>query len=182
MNPSADAYALRIAALHRELGLPADYAAHRGLPLQAEADEAALVTIAQKADGTRVRLLPPAAAAWRAMHAAASAAGHELQPLSGFRSVDRQAAIIRTHLAAGRPLADLLASVAAPGFSEHHTGRALDLGTPGEPPLEDGFAQTPAYAWLLAHAPSHGFHLSYPAGNHHGIVFEPWHWCWREST
>lgn len=95
MHSPADAYAARITALHRELGLPADYAARRGLPLQPEADEATLVTIAQKDDGTPVRLIPSAAAAWQRLHAAARDVGHTLLPLSGFRSVDRQAAIIR---------------------------------------------------------------------------------------
>lgn len=179
MNIPADAYATRIAALHRELGLPANYAAQRGLPLQSEADVATLVTIATKSDGTLVQLIPPAAAAWRELHAAARLAGHELLPLSGFRSVARQATLLRENLAACRPLADLLSSIAAPGFSEHHTGRALDLGTPGEPALTEGFATTPAYAWLTAQAERHGFYLSYPRGNPNGIVFEPWHWCWR---
>ena len=26
---------------------------------------------------------------------------------------------------------------------------------------------------------AHGFVLSYPRDNPHGIVYEPWHWCWR---
>lgn len=179
MHFPADAYAARITALHRALGLPTDYAARRGLPLQPEADEATLVTIAQKDDGTPVRLIPSAAAAWHRLHAAARDAGHALLPLSGFRSVDRQAAIIRQKLAAGRPLADILTSIAAPGHSEHHTGRALDLGAPGAPVLEAGFADCPAYRWLVAEAAGYDFHLSYPEKNLHGIVFEPWHWCWR---
>lgn len=166
--------------LHTELGLPADYAATRGLALQPEADEAALVTIATTDDARPIRLLPPAAVAWEKMHAAAHSAGLTLIPLSGFRSVARQAEIIRAKLAAGQPLAEILRFVAAPGYSEHHTGRALDLGAPGEPPLDESFARTAAFAWLSAHAESHGFHLSYPRENPHGIAYEPWHWCWRE--
>jgi D-alanyl-D-alanine carboxypeptidase len=144
-----------------------------------EADETLLVTIAINADGTAVRLVPPAAAAWQRLQAAAGAAGIELLPQSGFRSVNRQVQILRGKLAEGRRLADILASVAAPGHSEHHTGRALDLGSPGEPELEEEFARTPAYSWLTAHAGRHGFCLSYPPGNPHGFVFEPWHWCWH---
>ena len=28
-------------------------------------------------------------------------------------------------------------------------------------------------------AGAHGFRLSYPRDNPHGIVYEPWHWCWH---
>ncbi len=174
-----DAYLQRITALHAELGIARDYGAQRGLTLQPEADAAALRIIAQKSDGSTVQLIPSAAVAWAHIKTAARAAGVELLPLSGFRSVARQADIIRTELAAGRALADLLTSIAAPGFSEHHTGCALDLGAPDEPPLAEGFAQTAAYTWLTLHAGRHGFHLSYPRANPHGIVYEPWHWCWR---
>jgi D-alanyl-D-alanine carboxypeptidase len=178
VNSPATAYASRIAALHRELGLPADYAVRRRLALQPEADESALVTVATPPDSPPVRLTAPAAVAWERMQHAARADGIALEPLSGFRSVNRQVEIIRRKLATGQPLTAILASVAAPGYSEHHTGRALDLSTPGEPALEEGFAQTPAYAWLREHAAKHGFDLSYPHDNPHGIVFEPWHWCW----
>jgi D-alanyl-D-alanine carboxypeptidase len=171
-------YAARIAVLHRELGNPGDYAQSRALTLQSEAEEAALVKVAQNEDGRAVRMIPPAAAGWRQMHLAATAVGVTLQPLSGFRSVTRQAKLIRTKIAAGQNLPTILSSIAAPGYSEHHTGRALDLGTPGEPSLVEGFAHTPAYAWLCAHAASHGFQLSYPRGNQHGIIYEPWHWYW----
>lgn len=69
---------------------------------------------------------------------------------------------------------------AAPGFSEHHTGRALDLTTPGGPVLEEPFEHTDAFAWLSESAGSFGFHLSYPRGNSHGIAYEPWHWAWKD--
>jgi len=171
--------AAQLAGLHRELGLPADYAARRGLSSQAEADESGLVEIAVHPAGRRICLIPPAAAAWQRLHAAARADGVTLLPQSGFRSVERQAAIIRGQLAAGRPLADLLRSVAAPGYSEHHTGRALDLATPEAPELVEEFALTPAFAWLAANAARHGFHLSFPPDNPQGFVYEPWHWCWH---
>ncbi len=49
---------------------------------------------------------------------------------------------------------------------------------PGEPPAEESFEATPAFAWLQAKAPAHGFHMSYPRDNPHGIIYEPWHWCY----
>ena len=65
---------------------------------------------------------------------------------------------------------------AAPGFSEHHSGLALDIGTPGEPPAEETFEHTAAFAWLQSDAGQHGFAMSYPRDNPNGIVYEPWHW------
>jgi D-alanyl-D-alanine carboxypeptidase len=161
------------------IGIPPDYGTRRGLPLQAEASE--LVSIGRNHDGREIRLAPGAAAAWEGMRRAASAAGLTLLPISGFRSVGRQTEIIRTRLSKGERIEAILQSVAAPGYSEHHTGRAVDIGVPGEPPLTEAFASTGAFAWLEAHAHEHGFSLSYPRGNAHGIVFEPWHWCFKRT-
>lgn len=168
-----------LAEIHHRLGIPADYAAARRLALQPEADPATLVTIARTAEDRPIQLAPPAAAAWARLHLAAAAAGITLIPISGFRSIARQEEIIRAQLTLGRPLADILRLVAAPGYSEHHTGCALDLTAPDDPPLEEGFALTSAYAWLSAHAGALGFRLSFPRGNPHGIAYEPWHWCWQ---
>ena len=130
-------------------------------------------------DGKVVRLAPAAAAAWWRMHAAAARDGVELLALSGFRSVQRQTAIVRAKLAAGKTIAEILRFVAAPGCSEHHTGRALDIGSPEELELEAKFERTAAFRWLRRRAGEFGFHLSYPRGNRHGFGYEPWHWCWR---
>lgn len=170
-------YAARIAELNRELGLPADYAARRGLSLQPEATT--LVVAGRTDDGREIQLDPAAATAWEQLRAAAAAEGIALILVSGFRSVDRQAEIIRRKRAAGQSAEQILRVNAAPGYSEHHTGCALDLGTPGEPPLEESFAATPAYRWLERHAAGFGFTLSYPRDNPHGIVYEPWHWRWQ---
>lgn len=172
-------YAARLAEISRALGIPADYAVRRGLALQPEAAESNLVPIGLSPEGREIHLLVPAARAWSEMLAAATADRVVLLPLSGFRSVARQEEIIRDKLTAGQPLADILRLVAAPGYSEHHTGRALDLGTPDEPPLEEGFAETAAFRWLTPRAGNFGFRLSYPRGNPHGIAYEPWHWCWH---
>lgn len=168
-----------LAVLWRELGLPADYLATRALPLHAEADEVALVTIAHTAEGRPIRLTPPAATAWHRLHAAAARDALTLIPLSGFRRVTRQATLIRAKLIAGETLDAILRVVAAPGCSEHHSGRALDLGSPEDTALDEDFACAAAFRWLATHAPAHGFNLSYPPGNPHGIAYEPWHWCWH---
>ena len=67
---------------------------------------------------------------------------------------------------------------AAPGYSEHHTGRAIDITTPGTQPLEPAFETTPAFEWLTGSAHEFGFRMSYPRNNRHGIAYEPWHWAW----
>ena len=111
------------------------------------------------------------------MRAAALEDGIELQVVSAFRSIDRQAEIIRRKLDAGQCIDDILCVSAPPGFSEHHTGRAVDIGTPGSPVLETAFEQTAAFAWLVANAGRFGFHMSYPENNRWGYQYEPWHWC-----
>jgi zinc D-Ala-D-Ala carboxypeptidase len=171
-------YPDRIAALHHELGIPESYAVARGLSLQVEAESHAMVTMATNSLGKPIRLFKPAAAAWSRMSDAAQRDEITLLPLSGFRSVARQAEILRHKVDAGMPLDQILTVVAAPGYSEHHTGRALDVGTQNDPPLAESFGKTEAFSWLNTHATYYGFHLSYPQNNPYGIVHEPWHWCW----
>ena len=168
---------LKLRKIWAALGIPADYAVVRHLPLQREPRK--LVRIGRNPDGRVLRLTPRASAAWRRMQAAAAGDGITLLPISGFRSIARQTDIIRQKLAAGQGLGKTLRLVAAPGCSEHHTGRALDLASVADPELEERFALTPEFRWLKKHAGRFGFHLSYPPRNHHGIAYEPWHWCWR---
>lgn len=93
---------------------------------------------------------------------------------------------MRAKLALGQTIDAVLRVNAAPGYSEHHSGRAIDIGTAGYAPVEQEFEHSPAFAWLAKNAAAHGFDLSYPRGNPHALAYEPWHWCWRgdeaEST
>ncbi len=123
-----------------------------------------------------------AARAWQRLRAAAAVDGVALDAISGYRSHDYQLGIFERKLARGLRVAEILTVNAAPGYSEHHGGNALDIGTPGEPPAEESFEHTAAFAWLQAHAGEFGFHMSYPRGNPHGIVYEPWHWCFSGPT
>jgi D-alanyl-D-alanine carboxypeptidase len=170
-------YAARIEELLHELGIPNDYARQRHLALCSEATD--LISVGSSPEGNDCRLILPAAQSWNTMLAAARGLNIELQPLSGFRSVERQTRIIRGKLDLGETISDILRSIAAPGYSEHHTGRAIDIGSPEVLPLEEAFAHTCAYAWLIRHADEFGFSLSFPKHNPHGIVYEPWHWCWH---
>lgn len=172
-------YRRSIAARHAEFGIPADYGASRGLPLCEEALE--LVSIGSDVLGREQKLTPRAAAAWRAMHTAAARDEVHILVVSAFRSVDYQCALIQRKLDRGLSIAEILKINAAPGYSEHHTGRALDLTAPDCPPLEQGFESTAAFAWLVQHAGEHGFRLSYPRNNPHGINYEPWHWTFQDA-
>ncbi len=164
-------------ALHARLGLAPDYAVTSGLPEHAE--PRCLQFAGYDRYHRALWLLAPAARAWQAMQAAARAERVHLDAISGYRSHAYQHGIFERKFARGLTLADVLRVNAAPGHSEHHSGRALDIGTPGEPPAEESFEHTAAFAWLRANAGTFGFRLSYPRDNPHGIVYEPWHWCWQ---
>ena len=157
------------------LGLDEDaYRARTGLALVAEPH---VLAWAGRDRYRRPLWLDGAAApAWRALQAAARDEGIVLEAISGYRSHDYQLGIFRRKLARGQPVDEILRANAAPGFSEHHDGRALDVSTPGEPAAEESFEATPAFAWLQRRAGDFGFVMSYPRVNPHGIDYEPWHW------
>jgi D-alanyl-D-alanine carboxypeptidase len=119
-----------------------------------------------------------AARAWQRMRNAARVDGIALDAISGFRSHAYQLGIFARKLARGQTVEKILHVNAAPGYSEHHSGLALDIGTRGEPPAEESFETTPAFAWLAQRAGMFGFTMSYPRDNPHGITYEPWHWCY----
>jgi D-alanyl-D-alanine carboxypeptidase len=161
------------ARLRNSLGIPSDYGARRGLKPQREAIR--LVSAGRDTDGRPLRLAPRAAAAWKRMRSAAARDGIVLLGVSGHRGAGRQAEIIRAKLASGQKIGEILRWVAAPGYSQHHTGRAIDIGSPGETDLAGSFARTPEFRWLRRRAGAFGFRMSYPPGNRHGIAYEPWH-------
>lgn len=164
-----------VAARLDALGLDADaYAARTGLALVPEPDRLAFA--GRDRFARPLWLHADAARAWGHLRHAARRDGIALDAISGWRSHYYQLGIFERKRARGQAVDDILAVNAAPGFSEHHSGLALDIGTPGEPPAEETFEATPAFAWLQANAAAHGFTLSYPRGNPHGIVHEPWHW------
>lgn len=168
----------RLTQRHATLGLAAeDYQAATGLSPVPEPEW--LVLAGRDRWRRPLWLHPHAARAWLRMQAAAAADGIVLQAISGYRSHDYQLGIFARKRARGLDLAAILAVNAAPGFSEHHGGCALDLGTPGDAPAEESFERTAAFAWLCRHAADFGFRMSYPRGNPHGITYEPWHWCWH---
>jgi D-alanyl-D-alanine carboxypeptidase len=92
---------------------------------------------------------------------------------SGFRSISYQRRIIKNRLAAGEKMEHILKSVAPPGYSQHHTGRSLDLC-----PSEARFAHTKTYRWLVEHAAACGFRETIPNNPAYPGTWESWHWTY----
>lgn len=174
------AYEERVAQTLNALGIPASYLTQRERPLYPECDD--LVSIGLDMFGREQRMERRAAAQWRSMVAAAEREGVVLAAISAFRSFDYQRQIIERKLAKGLTIDQIITVSALPGFSEHHTGRAIDIGTPGCPPVTEEFEQTPAFEWLNRRAQDFGFSMSYPKGNPFGVIYEPWHWTFRAET
>ncbi|NJO20870.1 MAG: D-alanyl-D-alanine carboxypeptidase family protein [Spirulinaceae cyanobacterium RM2_2_10] len=141
-----------------------------------EADPTGMESVT--ADG-RVRLQPTAAQKFIEMVEAARRDGIVLAALSGYRSQAEQEYLFFDIKAERSQGAAKRAEVSAPpGFSEHHTGYAIDIGDGNVPAtnLSPDFENTPAFKWLEANAPRFNFELSFPRGNPQGIQYEPWHW------
>ncbi len=161
--------------LHMELGIPDDYGCGNTRPEYEEADT--LVKVGPNLVGRMQRLTPETAEKWLDMVAAAKKDEISLMIVSGYRSIDYQAQLIRTKISAGQVIGQILEVNAAPGFSEHHSGRAIDIATPGSRPLTEDFEATAAFSWLQENADKFGFDMSYPRDNAGGFIYEPWHWA-----
>lgn len=125
------------------------------------------------------------------LEAAAQAAGYPLVIVSAYRSVAYQEqvlnAAIQQKMANGmtydEALADAKKTMTEPGYSEHHTGLAIDVVdqywynnyTPEL--LHSNFGQTEGGKWLAANVANYGFIIRYPEGKEAltKIEYEPWH-------
>ncbi len=92
---------------------------------------------------------------------------------SGYRSASYQARIIIEHMKEGQKFADITRYVAPPGYSDHETGRAVDI-VPSDP----SFARTDAYRWLVENAGKFGFEENFPKDTAGLSPWEPWHWIY----
>lgn len=169
-------YESRVLTIGRSLGIPDDYSEIYGLAIQME--ETNLVAIENDIYGRPQKLTPHAAEAWHAMRKNAEKDNIHLYTVSAFRSVRKQMEIVRKKIASDQPLSEILKVCAAPGYSEHHTGRAIDVTTINCQPLSESFETTEAFNWLQENAIFHSFKLSYPKKNEYGIAYEPWHWAY----
>jgi|SRR5471030_270250 len=163
----------------RALGIDPEVIAARTLPFFADVDPVELVVAEIEEGGKQHRLTQPAADAWATMKQAAEHDGVILLLVSAWRNRDYQMGLIRQKLEAGIPPASIFTSLAPPGCSEHHTGRAVDINTPDCDEVTGIFGETEAFRWLSLNAPRFGFTLSFPPDNPWGFIYEPWHWCWN---
>ena len=159
------------------LGVPRDHGRVR--KLRRVRESRSLQFIGLDTQNRPLWMTPRAAHAWARMREAAGRDDIVLEVVSAFRSIEHQLGIIRRKLDRRLSMDEILRVSAAPGFSEHHSGRAFDLTTPGFAALEEEFEKSAAFAWLRRNAKTFGFRMSYPKRNPHGIAYEPWHWCWH---
>ncbi len=131
-------------------------------------------------DGHQMRNI--AATHMTAMMQAAATANAGFSITSGYRSYQDQLVVYNewVRINGSTALADSVS--ARPGYSEHQTGLAADLETPGC--VLECFGKTPAYAWLAQHAADYGFIRRYPDGlsSITGYAPEPWHWRYVGAT
>ena len=114
---------------------------------------------------------PEAEAAYQQMKQAAAAEGLRLIERTSYRSFMQQTIIYNNYVKEhGQEAADRFS--ARPGYSEHHTGLAIDLNS-----LETAFGETPEGIWLANHCAEYGFILRYPKDSEEitGYIYEPWH-------
>ena len=161
------------------LGIPYSLVEERNLPIFHDADE--LMVIGYNSSGNPYYLAPEAGKEWFKLRDAAKSDGVTLTIVSAYRSFQRQFEIVKSKIERGISPEIVFSVNAPPGYSEHHTGRALDLGTLNCIPLDKSFEKTSAFSWLQKNAKHFRFELSYPASNPFGFEYEPWHWCYQRK-
>lgn len=119
-----------------------------------------------------------AKAAFEQMKSGALASGLTIKPVSVYRSYyyqnDLYNRFVRQY---GQAEADRFS--AKPGYSEHQTGLAYDIGGSNSSNwANDGFNNTAEAKWLADNAYQYGFILRYPSGKEHltGYMYESWHY------
>ncbi|MBE5821569.1 MAG: D-alanyl-D-alanine carboxypeptidase family protein [Clostridiales bacterium] len=117
----------------------------------------------------------------------AQRSGITLNIFSGYRDIFKQIDLlnnsIKKHRKEKRNINEAqslsLKTIALPGFSEHHTGLAIDIYS-NQTRLYDNisFENTYAFRWLKNNSYRFGFILRYPKdkSNITNISFEPWHY------
>lgn len=142
-------------------------------------EEAEATELVSLTNNPAILMQPKAADSFEKMRAAAQAEGVTLMPISGFRTEEDQEYLFFEIKAERAQTPETRAQVSAPpGYSEHHTGYAIDIGDATDPDsdLSVAFEATAAFQWLETNAARYSFELSFPEGNAQGVQYEPWHW------
>lgn len=107
------------------------------------------------------------------MMAAAEKDGVRLEVGSIFRSLDYQASIVNRKKKAGQSDAQIYKASSHPGYSEHHTGLAVDFT-----PISAAFDKTDQFKWLVSNAHKYDFYQTFTPeySAKTGVMIESWHW------
>ncbi len=127
----------------------------------------------------RLKMRQAAATQFLKMQADAKAQGIALVPISAFRTLDQQNQLFFEVKKQRNQETRKRAEVSAPpGYSEHHTGYAVDIGDGSAQAthLSESFESTKAFQWLKNNAAKYSFEISFPPNNPQGVNYEPWHW------
>lgn len=102
------------------------------------------------------------------------ASGYRISDISTYRSFSYQTGLHNRYLSSDTR-ANVETYSARPGFSEHQTGRAIDMvGSNG---VMNRFGNTKESKWINENAYKYGFIVRYPNDSMHitGYRYEPWH-------
>ncbi len=127
-----------------------------------------LVTV----DGQRLR--EEAATAFKRMRNDASGQGLKIRAVSGYRTVEYQRGLYNRYLSSDSQ-ENVDRYSARPGYSEHHTGLAVDVF--GSTDGLRQFVNTPELPWVRDNCYKYGFIIRYLEGTEDitGYESEPWH-------
>lgn len=116
----------------------------------------------------------------------ANKCGYKLIVCSGYRSIEYQAKLFNNKIQSilktnnsyiyAKEMASTV--VMPPGYSEHHTGLAIDIVSENNLLLEEDQEDTPENKWLQANSYKYGFILRYPKDKENitKVIYEPWHY------
>ena len=153
-----------------------------GQPLPAKPTYVNGVLIVNKKNPLPIKFAPGenklARKSFNEMAVEAKKSGIRLTTVSTYRSFEYQTTLYAKYAARdGKKAADRYS--ARPGYSEHQTGQAFDIGevNQGKHWVSDSFGQTKAGKWVAENAHRYGFIMRYPKGKESitGYMHESWH-------
>ncbi len=138
-----------------------------------------LVSVASKNTRNGAKLRKEANEAFKRLCADAAKEGIEIRITTAYRGYGFQKTLYDRYVKNdGKAAADTYS--ARPGYSEHQTGLAMDLGgkTPSGTWDLGYFDGTDAFHWMQEHAVEYGFILRFPEDKVDitGYQYEPWHY------
>lgn len=102
---------------------------------------------------------------------------HDIIIVSGYRTIDDQKEILDEKIRQSGE-AEAVKRAAQPGYSEHHTGYAADIGIYKDDGRSQSYNGSGKYGWIDENCANYGFILRYSGDKEEitGITDEPWHY------